>query len=161
MFCPNCAANNIFDQLYCRTCGLKLEAIAAELADQIPTAEYAEMQRRRERFEKLGVATLALFALIGMILLLSKIFYAKMLLFGPEALFWSATIAMLGFGILSIFFFNYPKVAMKMDKVNPRLPSPEPLKTGVFTNKLLADALFEPASVTEHSTELLRAKKQR
>jgi hypothetical protein len=129
------------------------------MAQQRPSPEYAELQRRRERFEKLGIASLAIFALIGIAILFSKVFYYKLILFGPEALFWSATIAMIAFGLSSVFFFNYPKLVMKMDKVNPRLPAPEvPPNEPAMTNKLLADPSFAPASVTEHSTELLKNK---
>jgi hypothetical protein len=141
-----------------QSCGLKLDAIAAELAEQRPSAEYAELHRRRKRFETLGLASLGVFALIALMMLLSKIFYYKLVLLGPEALFWSATAAMIAFGLLSVFFFNYPKLVMKMDNVNPRLPADKDLR-GPVTNKLLNDTPVQPASVTEHSTELLKNRR--
>jgi hypothetical protein len=160
MFCPNCSASNNDDQHFCRSCGLKLDAIVMELAEQRPSPEYAELMQKVRRFEKLGVASLTIFALIGLALLFSKVFYYKLILFGPEVLFWAATIAMIAFGLLSVFLFNYPKFGIKLDKVNPRLPIPVmPPDRKATTKKLLADPPFEPASVTEHSTELLRNRR--
>jgi hypothetical protein len=160
MFCPNCAAQNNDEQRYCRTCGLKLDAIVREVAEQRPSVEYAALARKKRTFEMMGVFSLSTAGLIGLMLLFSKIFYYKMILFGAEALFMSASIALVCFLLLSVFFFNYPKVVMNFEKLNPRLPAPpgddgEPLPT----NKLIEDRPFEPASVTEHTTALLSQKK--
>ena len=162
MFCPNCAAPNEADQHYCRACGLKLDAIAAELVEQRPSAEYAELLKKKNRFERLGVFSLSIAGIIGAMLLLSKVFYYKLILLGPELLFWSAFGALMLFGILSVFFFNYPKVFMNFDKLNPRLP-PSRQKDVISapTNKLLNESRMEPASVTEHSTELLPVERRK
>jgi uncharacterized membrane protein YvbJ len=58
MFCPNCGSKNGVEQNYCRECGLKLDAIAEAVAAQFPSNEYGALQRRKERFEKLGVLSL-------------------------------------------------------------------------------------------------------
>jgi hypothetical protein len=158
MFCPNCASANDANQNYCRTCGLKLDAIAAELAEQRPSTEYADIQRKRQRFELLGLAALSIFGLIAVMLILSRAFYEKLVFFGPGPLFWSAFVAMMLFGLLSVFFFNYPKMFMNIDKLNPRLPpAPKAAASGApTTKKLLEDKPFHPVpSVTEDSTELL------
>ena len=156
MFCPNCAAPNDAEQHYCRTCGLKLDAIAADLAEQTPSAEYAVLQRRKRVFEIMGIFSISIAGFIGLSLLITKAFYYKMLLFGPEVLFYSAFAALLLFGLLSVFFFNYPKLFMKFDNLNSRLPaSTADNDVSLPTNKLLNDPPFQPASVTEHSTELL------
>jgi len=154
MFCPNCAANNNAEQHYCRACGLKLDAIATDLAEQRPSQEYAELQRRTRRSELLGVGSLSIAAIIGLCMLLGKAFYYKLTLFGPEVLFWSAFGALILFGLSSVFFFNYPKVFLKMDKVNPRLDGNVDQNSG-RTNRLPDASSFEPASVTERTTELL------
>ena len=161
MFCPNCAAQNDAEQNYCRTCGLKLDAIAADLAGQIPSAEYSDLLRQKRRFEILGISSLSVAGLIGLCSMLAKAFYYKLLIFGPEVLFYSAFCALIFFGLLSVFFFNYPKLFMKLDKLNSRLPA-STVKNDVslLTNKLLDDPPFEPASVTEHSTELLPSSRK-
>ena len=161
MFCPNCAAQNDAEQHYCRTCGLKLDAIAAELAEQTPSAEYAMLQRRKRAFEILGMFSFATAGLIGFSLLIAKAFYYKLILFGPDILFYSASGALILFGLLSVFFFNYPKLFMNFDKLNHRLSSPNANNDlSLPTNKLLNDPPFQPASVTEHSTELLPVRRK-
>ena len=156
MFCPNCAAKNNNEQSYCRSCGLKLDAISRSVTEQFPSEEYAVLQRRKQRFELLGVFSLSTAGLIGLGLLLAKVFYFKLILFGPDVLFYSATGALILFGLLSVFFFNYSKLFMDFEKVNRNLSSRQSEGPGpLITDKLLADPPFEPASVTEHSTELL------
>ena len=86
MFCPNCGSKNGVEQNYCRGCGLKLDAIVEAVADQFPSKEYAALQRRKERFEKLGLLSLSVAAFIGFALLLFAAAQYKLILFGPEIL---------------------------------------------------------------------------
>ena len=165
MFCPNCGAEGRSDQTYCRACGLKLDAITQIVTEQKPTAEYAALQRRKERFERLGIFSLGLFAFLAVALVFGLATYYKLHWFGINVIFGAAFVAMFLFGLLSVFFFNYPKVFMKMDKVNPRLaeplspPSPENESQPATTAKLIDDRPFEPVpSVVEHTTDLLPVK---
>ncbi|MEQ1605909.1 MAG: zinc ribbon domain-containing protein [Pyrinomonadaceae bacterium] len=162
MFCPNCAAPNADDHSYCRRCGLKLAAIAKNVAEQFPSVEYAALARRIRRFELIGVASLSIAAIIGLSMLIVKAFQYKMILFGPDVLFYAAFAALLLFGLFSVFCFNY-KEFVNFDKLNPRLPvvENEGEVEKVTTNRLLEDRIFEPASVTEHSTELLKIPRKR
>src|SRR5258706_12757112 len=59
MFCPNCAAQNDEAQHYCRMCGLRLDAIAAELTAQKPSAEIGELFKRQRRAQVLVVFLLS------------------------------------------------------------------------------------------------------
>ena len=161
MFCPHCAAKNGFEQNYCRSCGLKLDAISRTVAEQFPSIEYAALQKRKEVIERLGVASFAIAALIGAALVFSKIVEYKLILFGTEVMYWSALAALVAFGLLSVFFFNYPKLFMNFDALNPRMPPTDEQDGDVAlsTNKLIEDRPFEPvASVTDESTELLPAR---
>jgi len=109
----------------------------------------------------LGIFSISTAGLIGLCLMLAKAFYYKLILFGPEVLFYSAFAALILFGLLSVFFFNYPKLFMKFDKLNPRLPAATANNDlSLPTNKLLNDPPFQPASVTEHSTELLPSRRK-
>ena len=113
MFCPNCGSKNGIEQNYCRGCGLKLDAIVEAVADQFPSEAYVALQRRKERFEKLGVFSLSVAGFVGFALLLFKAAEYKAILFGPDVLLWSAIGAVVGFLLLSVFFFNYPRMFMK------------------------------------------------
>ncbi|CAN5420597.1 hypothetical protein BH10ACI1_BH10ACI1_34260 [soil metagenome] len=158
MFCPNCGGENKNEQNYCRSCGLKLDAISQVVAEQFPTKEYAELQKRKELFEKLGMFSLSSFGLIGISFLMVIAAYYKMLLFGADVLIWSGLAAFVIFGLLSVFFFNYPKLFMKFEKINPRLSPNQQEQISHPTNKLIEEKPFEPVgSVTENSTELLLA----
>lgn len=140
-------------QHFCRGCGLELDAIAADLAAQKPSPELAEAFRRHRRMQMIGVACLSTAGIIGLCLILGKAFYYKLAIFGPELLFGSAVGALIFFLIASVFFFNFKRPDLDPDRENPRLRGDEtPVSE---TNKLLGDPPFEPASVTEHSTELL------
>lgn len=156
MFCPNCAAQNEASQHYCRTCGLKLVAIAAELTVQNPSEEVAALLKKKRWMERVGKSALTISGIIGLCLLLTLAVYYKLMLLGPEVLFGSAIGALVLFLLTSIFFLAYPRFFLKIDRVISHTPEHPELTTS--TSKLLDDPPFEPASVTEHSTELLRRK---
>lgn len=82
--------------------------------------------------------------------------FYKLILLGSEILFGSAIGALISFLFLSVFFFNYPKLFMKVEKPDSKLSLAEDGGPEPTTNKLIFDRPFEPvSSVTEHTTELL------
>src|SRR5690349_9182158 len=108
MFCPNCAAENNPEQNYCRSCGLKLDAIVQAVAEQFPSTKYAVLERRKVLFEKLSLFSFSIAAAIGFGYLFFKAAYYKIILFGPDVIFWSTIGAFIAFLVLGIFFTNYP-----------------------------------------------------
>jgi hypothetical protein len=156
MFCPNCGSENKNGQNFCRLCGLKLDAISQAVAEQTPSQEYLVLKRRKEVFEKMGVFSLSVSGIIGLAFIFTKVIQYKLMLFGEDVLFWSGFAALVVFSLLSVFFFNYPKLFMNFDKLDPRLSPSEEKQISQPTAKLIEDRPFEPAaSVTENSTELL------
>jgi len=153
MFCPNCGAKNSVEQHYCRGCGLRLDAIVEAVSDQFPSEEYADLQRRKERFEWIGLLCFSLAGLLGLLMLIVLAAFYKILILGPEIIFGAAAAAMVGFLLLSLFFFNYPRFFMKARKFE----SDENAPSTVITAKLIEDRPFEPvSSVTEATTEVLK-----
>ena len=157
MYCPNCGEENRIEQNYCRSCGLRLDAISHAVSEQFPTKEYAALQKRKELFEKLGLFSLSLSGFLAFALILTRAAYYKIILFGEEVIFGAAFVALVVFGLLSVFFFNYPKLFMRFEKINPRLPhQKEPLVSETQRERVLEEKPFQPVpSVTEDSTELL------
>jgi len=154
MFCPNCGTKNRVEQNYCRGCGFKLAAIAETVAGQFPSKEYAALLRRRERFEKMGVFSLSTAGFVGFALLFFKAAQYKLVLLGPDVLYTSAIAALIGFLLLSVFFFNYPKFFLK---AKGRPPAEDELPAAT-TAKLIDDRPFEPVgTVTERTTDILRS----
>ena len=96
---------------------------------------------------------LSIAGLIAFALLLFKAAQYKAELFGPEVLLWSAVGALIGFLLLSVFFFNFPNFFLKTKN---RPPDENPPAV-VDTAKLIEDRPFEPASsVTDGTTEHLK-----
>jgi hypothetical protein len=155
MFCPNCAAPNADDHSFCRRCGLKLDAISKNVAEQFPSEEYTAIANRIRKFEKIGVASLSVAAIIALSMIIIKAYEYKVILFGPNVLLYIGMAAFVLFALFSVYCFNY-KEFINFDKLNPRMPSPEPNEGEKFTtSKLIEDRPFEPASVVENTTELL------
>jgi hypothetical protein len=109
MFCPNCGTQNDASPHYCRTCGLKLDAIATELTIQNPSKEVAALLKKKRSMELIGKSTLTISGIIGICLLLTIAVYYKLMLLGPEVLLGSAIGALSLFLLASIFFLAYPK----------------------------------------------------
>lgn len=114
------------------------------------------MLKKQRRIERFGVFSLSIAGIIGFSLLLTIAVYYKLMILGPELLFGSAVGALILFLLASILLFAYSKYFMKVGYPDDRFPEQRDLTTP--TNKLLNDPPFEPASVTEHSTELLRRR---
>jgi len=157
MFCPNCGIKNKVEQNYCRGCGLKLDAIVEAVAGQVPSKEFAAIQRRRERFEKFGMYSLSVAAIIGFAILLFKATQYKLILFGPDVLLGSAIAALIAFLLLSLFFFHYPKFFLK----GKNRPIDEDPSTAPVTAKLIEDRPSDyVSSVTEETTRSLKASRR-
>ena len=87
-------------------------------------------------------------------LLLFKATQFKLLLFGPDALMWAATGALIGFVLLSVGFLNYPRLFLKGEN----LPTADGKTHDVITAKLIEDRPSDyVSSVTENTTKSLHA----
>jgi hypothetical protein len=157
MFCPNCATHTDTTQHYCRICGLNLDSIAANVAEQRPSAEFTLLLKRKRRLELFGIAAMSIAGVIAVSMLLAGALFFKLQFFSFEILMRSASIALVLFALASAVLLFYPKLFMRVHKLKPSEPAENPIHIeAIATSKLLADSPFEPASVTENSTELLK-----
>lgn len=158
MYCPNCGKENSADQSYCRSCGLKLNAIAELVAGILPDEERADLRKRKRTLEKLGLGALSI---AGLIALMSFIFAAalyKLILFGPEVLFLASAIALAVFAILGAVLIGYSKFFLRPGTTDrsAQVGDASPVNP---TGKLIEDRPFEPVpSVIEDTTDLLPVK---
>ncbi len=156
MYCPNCGTNDQADRNFCRSCGLRLDAIADVVALQSPSAENAALERRRKMIRRLGLGSLSIAGSIGMMTLIFTAALYKLVLLGPAVLFWSSGIALAFFLLLGTALYFYSRFFMRFDERVDRAADVDEMPSGLTTGKLLEDRPFEPApSVTENSTDLL------
>jgi hypothetical protein len=71
-------------------CRLGLVGSAVDLIAKKPSLKVTELTRRQGRMQILGVVSLPFAGVVGLMLLLSKAFYYKLALFGPELVVGSA-----------------------------------------------------------------------
>ena len=85
----------------------------------------------------------------------------KLKVLGPDLLFGGASVGLVIFMIAAAVLLSYPRMVMKFDNLKPRSPvdTMSDQEHHLDTNKLLGETPFEPASVTEHSTELLKERR--
>jgi len=117
MYCPNCGNKNAEDQNFCRTCGLGLEKIAQSLTEQLPSVAVKSLQERREKLERLGIASLSVFGLGVFGFLLYNVFVKLMVSEGLliAVLAVLGTIIFISAGLTSVILFAKAKELKEAD----------------------------------------------
>lgn len=160
MFCPNCGANNTTEQSFCRSCGLRLDQIAADLLAQIPSAESSELMRRERMLGKFGRVAFAGFGavlLIGVIAIIYLII-TKLVITGQIF----GGIMLIAFIIFAVLALAY--VVMQEDLKERRKKAAPTLQNELSgfapaAAGSLEERPFEPVpSVVEDTTRLLHVE---
>ena len=151
MYCPNCGNKNAEGQNFCRSCGLGLEKIAESLTEQLPTVAVRSLQERREKLERLGVASLSVFGLGIFGFLLYNLFIKLIPAYGPLVAILAvlAAIIFIGSGLASVILFAKANELKEAAAKRPLGPSSEP------TGKLLESPQQPVFSITDRTTNLL------
>ncbi|MEK6409501.1 MAG: zinc ribbon domain-containing protein [Acidobacteriota bacterium] len=156
MYCPNCSAEALKDQKFCRSCGMELQAVAILLGAQSHIAkpdrpDEAFFHGRQRAMLVWGmILTLAAVAFGSSVKILQKEHIQLAGDFTPYLMVITLLIAFFGMGLMC-----YPFLQMISPKRRSSLaatPKPEPI--GDPNSALLQG---EPASVTEQTTEFLEA----
>jgi len=165
MFCPNCGTENNVGLNYCRSCGLKLDAIVEAVADQLPSQVDAEYLRRKEKFDRARL-TSKLIA-VGVALALAVFLYTQYTNLG-----YFFGVVLFGSIVAWIFFFLLPAAGFEyygMVHLKPKhLPPGEvPVQADVPASPAPTSRLIEDrpsdyvSSVTEDTTKNLHARGKR
>jgi hypothetical protein len=160
MFCPNCGSNNSTEQKFCRSCGINLQQTALSLLEQIPSAESANLIRKRRALEKFGGIAFTGFGLVvlaGILALLYAIL-VNMVLTGTQVAAGIALMLFIVFAALALtYVFLNETLKEKESKIGPDLA--KQIEKGRETGKLLEEGNIEPVmSVTERTTNLLHVE---
>ncbi len=151
MYCPNCGNKNAEGQNFCRACGLGLEKIAQSLTEQLPSVAVKSLQERRERLERLGVASLSVFGLGVFGFLLYNVFVKLMLSQGlfVAVLAVLGTIIFISAGLTSVILFAKAKELKEAEGKRQIGPATE------STGKLLEPHQQPAFSIADRTTNLL------
>jgi len=159
MFCPSCGTKNSVDQNFCRSCGLKLDAIIEAVAEQLPSQPDAAMQRRKEKAERGAYIHLSIAGAISLIIsVLLVTQYTNLGYFFGAVAFGSIVLMvfLLGPALGHLYYAKSLKPKYLPQEENRPQADEVPVSTGV-TSRLIDDRPFEPAvSVTEGTTEHLK-----
>ncbi len=159
MFCPNCGSKNSTNQKFCRSCGLSLEKTAQSLVEQLPTKLNENIEKRKNKLERLGVVALSGFGVVGVGFLFYLIIF-KMMLAEGKILAGLALLTLIVCGLLAVVFFNYAN-SLKDTAMKNRLQQPTELPQEETSVKLLNEPYLEPIpSVTERTTDLLYVERK-
>ena len=153
MYCPNCGNKNSEQQKFCRSCGLGLEKVAQSLVEQLPTKADRNLQERKERLERFGVASLSVFGLAVVSFILYNVFTGLVASKGVliATLVTLVGLIVIGCGLLSVILFAKAKELSEASSKRQIEEAPNNTSTG----KLL-DPHNEPAfSITDRTTDLL------
>ncbi len=153
MYCPNCGNKNSEEQNFCRSCGLGLEKIAQSLTEQLPSVAVQSLQAQKEKFERLGVASLSVFGLGIFGFLLYSVFVKLMPIYGWLAVLGVlAAIIFIGSGLASVILFAKANELKETAGKRQLSPTSEP------TGKLLESTQEPVFSITDRTTNLLPQK---
>ena len=157
MYCPICSTKISLNQKFCRSCGFGLEKIARSVSEQLPSKLDENLQDKKNKLERLGVAALSVFGVGVLGLFLYMVGYKLMLTQGKilAALGVLGLLIILGSGLLSVYLFAKAKDVQEASGKR-RLQHTDEMPEAAGTSKLLEESnLEEMPSVAQRTTELL------
>jgi hypothetical protein len=149
MLCPNCGTKTKTEHRFCRNCGMNLEPVARALAEHLSAGGAAARESARGSApEAMGCLFTGVFVILVGVLLMAFL-PGKAFKFVGVA---SALIGLVAVLVSALTLRSLSSAAeVPRNALDPAAPD---------TGRLLREQTFEPvpASVTDHTTELLRAE---
>ena len=153
MLCPNCGTKTTTEHKFCRNCGMNLEPVTRALAAHLSgggAAAARAADRRTARRMANGLLAGVIVVLFGLLLIA----------FLPGKGFKFLGVASAFIGIVAALVSVVFSPLRSMSKADAEPPPHAPDGAAPGTGRLLHEQTFDhvPASVTDHTTELLRAE---
>lgn len=154
MLCPNCGTKTTTDHKFCRNCGMNLEPVSRALAAHLSHGGAAAAARGADQ-RAVVRKTNALFTSLMVVL-----FGLLLMAFLPGKAFKFLGVASAFIGIVAALVSVVLLPLRSMSKAAPAPPHNTLDEAASNTGRLLHEQTFDhvPASVTDHTTELLRAE---
>ena len=157
MLCPNCGTKTTNEHKFCRNCGMNLEPVSRALAAHLSVGGAAAARSAREADRRTVVRmTNGLFAGLAVVL-----FGLLLIAFLPGKGFKFLGVAAALMGIVaSLVSVLFPLRSMNDVAAQVEAPPPALDPAAPATGRLLHEQTFDrvPASVADHTTELLHAE---
>lgn len=160
MYCPNCGKTNSAEQKFCRSCGFNLEKTTQSLAEQFPATEMDKSLQDKQRLVRRLLAILiggssSIFLIFVFWKIITDLIIDKGHVLGG--------LIFIAFIILCVLVILLALYSESLSKASSKHTFPQKtLQESVPTQKLLYESYLEPiTSVTERTTELLKAKGKR
>jgi hypothetical protein len=155
MLCPNCGTKTTTEHKFCRNCGMNLEPVTRALAAHLSVGGAAAARAAREADQSLARRrTSGLLAGVFVVL-----FGLLLIAFLPGKGFKFLGVASALIGIVAALV-SFLSPLRSMGTADAEAPSHALDGTAPNTGRLLHEQTFEhvPASVTDHTTELLNVE---
>ena len=156
MLCPNCGTKTTTEHKFCRNCGMNLEPVTRALAEHLSPEGAARAASAREA-ERRALRRLTNGLLAGVIVIMLGVLMAVFLP-GKGGKFLGVAATLVGLVAALVAVLSLLRALGTAVKE----PAPRSLDgaAGPSTGSLLHEQTFDrvPASVTDHTTELLHAE---
>lgn len=165
MYCPSCSTKVVLDQKFCRSCGFSLEKTAQSLSEQQHTEITQNLQGQKDKLERLGLVALGIFGLgVGGFFLF--MFGSKVMTLFAQGKILAAVgviglVIALSFGLLAVLLFAKAKDVEEISNKRRGLQGENSMTSGAPPSLLLESHLEEVASVTDRTTDLLFADREK
>lgn len=152
MFCPNCGEKIIFEQIYCRSCGIAIGEMQQKMSEFL-----TDSVKKVDWLKRIGLFSIG--TIFSGIVIFASILFANAFRLAPGVLifFFMALFALL-MGFISVLYFEKNKFKKQKSETIENKDYVKHTIESWKTNRKLNESSFQPIeSVTDNTTELFTA----